>query len=92
MTAEFDGLIKDAPRFHAMGKSELIAHAYGMFAAGKRIESENAELRELARDFDKCLDTALWLASAAGYPVMPDQKLFDSLRPRMRELGVETDE
>ena len=50
---------------------------------------ENAKLRELVRDFDMCLDTALWLASEAGYPVMPDQKLFDSLRPRMRELGVE---
>lgn len=50
-------------------------------------------LEELVSDYDKCLDTALWLAGEAGYPVMPDQKLFDSLRPRMRKLGIEgTDE
>lgn len=55
----------------------------------QKVLDENAKLRDLVRDFDKCLDTALWLASEAGYPIMPDQKLFDSLRPRMRELGVE---
>ncbi len=56
------------------------------------LEAENAKLRELVRDFDKCLDTALYLADSAGYPTMPDQKLFASLRQRMSELGVETDE
>lgn len=50
---------------------------------------ENERLRKLVADYNKCLDTALCLASDAGYPVMPDQKLFDSLHPRMRELGVE---
>lgn len=53
------------------------------------VSRENAKLRELCDDFYKCLDTALYLAKDAGYPVMPDQKLFDSLYPRMRELGVE---
>lgn len=52
---------------------------------------QNAKLRELVADFDKCLDTALYLAGEAGYLTMPDQKLFASLRPRMRELGVEVD-
>lgn len=52
---------------------------------------ENEKLRELVRDFDKCLDTALYLADSAGYPTMPDQKLFASLRQRMRELGVKAD-
>lgn len=56
------------------------------------LETENARLRELVRDFDKCLDTALYLADSAGYPTMPDQKLFASLSQRMSELGVETDE
>lgn len=55
------------------------------------LEAENAQLRELVRDFDKCLDTTLYLADSAGYLTMPDQKLFASLRQRMRELGVETD-
>ena len=55
----------------------------------EKLEAENTKLRELVQDFDKCLDAALCLAHDAGYPVMPDQKLFDSLRPRMRELGIE---
>ena len=55
------------------------------------LKKENAKLRELVRDFDKCLDTALYLADSAGYLTMPDQKLFASLRQRMRELGVEAD-
>ena len=56
-----------------------------------KVQAENAKLRELCDDFYKCLDTALYLAKDAGYPVMPDQKLFDSLYPRMRELGIEVD-
>ena len=52
------------------------------------LERENAELRKLVRDFDKCLDTALYLAGSAGYLTMPDQKLFASLRQRMRELAI----
>ena len=51
--------------------------------------AENENLRELVRDFDKCLDTALYLAGNAGYPTMPDKKLFASLRPRMHKLGIE---
>lgn len=68
---------------------ELRIEAERLCDENERLTADNARLRELVRDFDKCLDTALWLASDAGYPVMPDQKLFDSLRPRMRELGVE---
>lgn len=66
----------------AVSKQDIIDHM-------RDARAENAKLRELAQDFDKCLDTALCLAHGAGYPVMPDQKLFDSLRPRMRELGIE---
>jgi len=56
-----------------------------------RLEYENDKLRQLIRDYDKCLDTALYLAGKAGYPYMPDRHLFESLRPRMRELGIEAD-
>ena len=54
-------------------------------------EPENAKLRKLVVDFDKCLDTAMYLAGFKGFVVLPDQKLFDSLHPRMRELGVEVE-
>ena len=52
------------------------------------LENENVKLRELIQDYDECLDTALYLAGEAGYPCMPDEHLFKSLRPRMRELVV----
>ena len=55
----------------------------------EELKTENAKLRKLVRDYDKCLDTALYLAGKAGYPNMPDGQLFESLRPRMRELGIE---
>lgn len=57
-----------------------------------RVEERCAKLRELVRDYDKCLDTALYLAGNAGYPCMPDSGLFSSLHPRMRELGIEVGE
>ena len=57
--------------------------------AWKNDRDENTKLRELIRDYDKCLDTALHLAGKAGYPHMPDGHLFESLSPRMRELGIE---
>lgn len=57
-----------------------------------RVEERCAKLRELVRDYDKCLDTAPFLAGNAGYPCMPDSGLFGSLHPRMRELGIEVSE
>lgn len=68
---------------------ELFDAVNGLGVEIENLQSDNAKLRELVADFDKCLDTALYLASDVGYPVMPDQKLFDSLRLRMLELGVE---
>lgn len=73
----------------AISEEESVSLDYAQAITSLRVN--NAELRELVADFNKCLDTALYLASEAGYPVMPDQKLFDSLRPRMRELGVEVE-
>lgn len=52
------------------------------------LEAENAKLRELVRDFDKCLDTILGLTGCKGFVILPDQELFDSLPVRMCELGV----
>lgn len=53
------------------------------------LKSENARLRELVSDYSDCLDTALWLASDAGYPVMPARDKFLSLEKRKREMGIE---
>ena len=55
----------------------------------RKLQNENAKLRELVVDFDKCLDTVMYLAGFKGFVILPDQKLFDSLHPRMNELGVE---
>lgn len=62
---------------------------YVRLADYEKVVAENAKLRELVRDYDKCLDTALYLAGNAGYPCMPDSGLFSSLHQRMRELGIE---
>lgn len=49
--AEFLELVKGAPNFNAMERGELVIHAYAMFAACTKANSENAKLRELARRF-----------------------------------------
>ena len=70
--------------------SDLREHIERMETERGQLESENAKLRKLVRDYDSCLDAALYLVHNAGYPVLPDQDLFNSLRPRMRELGMDT--
>ena len=54
-----------------------------------KAEAENVKLRELVRDFDKCLTEAVRLAYIQGHMTIYDGTLLDSLHPRMRELGVE---
>lgn len=56
-----------------------------------RLSDENAKLRELVSDFDKCLTEAARLAYIQGHMTIYDGTLLDSLHPRMRELGVEVD-
>lgn len=90
----YDDVLKDEMDSNdelRMRNASLEAALEGMHLIREQDKAENAELRELVADFDKCLDTALYLAGEAGYLTMPDQKLFASLRPRMRELGVEVD-
>ena len=55
------------------------------------VKAENAKLRELVKDFDKCLTEAVRLAYIQGHATIYDGTLLDSLHPRMRELGVEVD-
>ena len=47
---EFRELVKDAPEFERMEYGELVAHAYGLFAAGRKLDDENAKLRELVAE------------------------------------------
>lgn len=54
-------------------------------------EDENAKLRKLVCDFDKCLTEAVRLAYIQGHATIYDSTLLDSLHPRMRELGIESD-
>ena len=54
-----------------------------------RYRTENAKLRELVQDFDKCLTEAVRLAYIQGHMTIYDDTLLDSLHPRMHELGVE---
>lgn len=58
----------------------------------ERLDAENAKLRELVSDFDKCLTEAARLAYIQGHMTIYDGTLLDSLHPRMRELGMETSE
>lgn len=44
---EFQELVKDAPKFASMERGELVARAYAMYAAGAKMDAENAKLREL---------------------------------------------
>lgn len=58
----------------------------------EKLKAENAKLRELVQDFDKCLAEAVRLAYIQGHMTIYDGTLLDSLHPRMCELGIEVDE
>lgn len=51
---EFQELIQDAPNFVSMERGELVAYAYGMFAAVTKANGENAKLRELVDEPHEC--------------------------------------
>ena len=55
------------------------------------LQTENAKLRELVRDYDKVLDDAVYVwgtvADFLGYG-----RKYDALHDRMMELGIEVDE
>lgn len=95
---EFQELTQDAPNFVSMGRGELVAYAYGMFAAGTKTNAENAKLRELVKD--------MWpFAKAGSARTCPNREccLFEEcdahserecpieerMAARMRELGIE---
>ena len=75
---EFGELTKNAPKFEQMGKGELVAYAYGLFAAGNKAEDENDKLRELVRDM-------------VDYGEGAGSGMAEFFADRMRELGVEVE-
>lgn len=76
---EFQELIKDAPKFASMERGELVAYAYAIYAAGAKMDAENAKLRELVRD--------MYEMAYPEYPSAFDAAFFD----RMSELGIEVE-
>lgn len=77
---KFLELVKGAPNFNAMERDELVVHAYAMFAAGAKADSENAKLRELVQ--------GLWFA-AQYLGMNPDGATGSGFARQMRELGIE---
>ena len=77
---EFQELIKDAPKFESMERGELVAHAYGMFAAGNKSEAENAKLRQMVWVMRDCLADECKRCSEHGFPCEIDHD--------MQELGI----
>lgn len=73
------------------GEVPTYAERAHYYLALKDAMDESAKLRELVSDYSDCLDTALLLASDAGYPVMPARDKFLSLERRKREMGIEVD-
>lgn len=82
--AEFLELVNGAPNFNAMERGELVIHAYAMFAAGAKVDSENHKLRELVSLYHYGATH-----EASPSDVLAWSTKVDSLR---RELGIEADE
>ena len=89
-------------RYHAepalTEEQEIQAEAYrkslcnallAQYMRADDLRTENAKLRELVRDFDKCLTEAVRLAYIQGHATIYDSTLLDSLHPRMRDLKIE---
>lgn len=82
--AEFLELVKGAPNFGAMGQDELVIYVYALFAAGKKVDSENAKLRELVRDM-----WSSYCYANNGCDAFLTDEQDAAIRERMRKLGVE---
>ena len=77
---EFQELIQDAPNFVSMEHGELVAYAYGMFAAGTKVDAENSKLRECLQDL------AEHILEDDGFGLD-----YGWMLDRIRELGVEVE-
>ena len=77
---EFLELVKGAPNFNAMERDELVMYAYAMFAAGAKVDFENAKLRKLCGEL-------LRMAEAND----PDFLHWPEMHDELRKLGVEVD-
>lgn len=88
---EFQELIQDAPNFVSMERGELVAYAYGMFAAGTKANAENAKLLELAKRMARALGVGSNLCDRnCGWEFECDM-VSCPIEKAMRELGIEVD-
>lgn len=78
---EFQELVKDAPEFASMEHGELVIYAYAMYAAGAKMDVENAKLRELCADL---------YAEMITYSSAPNYNA-SVWTQKLRELGVKVD-
>lgn len=97
---EFQELIQDAPNFASMERGELVAYAYGMFAAGTKANSDNAKLRKLAARMAEALGIDCewtdpnWCKSPCVlefgcWPIEEHTEIQCPAWAAMHELGVE---
>lgn len=83
---EFQELVKDAPKFVWMERGELVAYAYGMYAAVAKTDAENAKLRELVKSAWRCIHVG---ASCSDCRLIAGGC---TLQSAMLELGEEVSE
>ena len=104
---EFQEFTQDAPNFVSMERGELVAYAYGMFAAVTKVEAENAKLREsleyannewenesmeyLSTQVDNAKLRELVRDMCVWAYIDSDCDLEDRFADRIRELGVEVE-
>ena len=88
---ELQELVKDAPKFASMERGELVAYAYAMYAAGVKMDAENAELRKLVRDMRTCIDHACYCEFCPLFVSedMNERRCIADVKAHMRELGLE---
>lgn len=89
---EFQELTQDAQNFVSMERGELVAYAYGMFAAGTKANAENAKLRELAKGYEALTATLCNERECDGCPFNDSGQIVCKhmrLQTCLSELGVE---
>ena len=89
-------LTKNAPKFEQMERGELVAYAYGLFAAGTKADAENDKLRELVREAYTSIETLCEIVeNSPGCYMCPTNQDEDKpcgsavIYGRMRDLGIE---
>lgn len=81
---ELQELVKDSPKFASMEHGELVIYAYAMYAAGTKVDADNAKLRELAVRMFHTIEWSDRMSDSMYWPSF-------SYKRELRELGIEVD-